>query len=68
MSQMIALGQTIHVNCARCGKHAWHVAVMPGIQKLRCPRCDYCTVIEFYTRCCDDGTQMFKMDVRSCWW
>lgn len=68
MSQMIALGQPVLVTCATCGKHAWHVSVMPGIQKLLCPRCGHQTNIEFYTHRCQDGTRLFKMDVQaSCW-
>lgn len=67
MSQMIALGQTVHVNCANCGKHAWHVAVMPGTQKLRCPRCDHKTTIEFYESL-SNGGRVFRMDVKGgCW-
>ncbi len=68
MSQIIALGQPLHVNCAQCGKHAWHVSVMPGIQKLRCPRCHERTLIEFYSSRCSDGSKQFKMEVHGCFW
>lgn len=68
MGQMIALGRTVHVNCAHCGKHAWHIAVMLGTQKLNCPRCGHATHIEFYTVRCDDGERLFKMDVKAGWW
>ena len=67
MPQMIALGQPVLVNCVRCGRHAWHVSVMPGEQRLQCPRCDQRTIVEFYTQRCSDGT-LFKMDVRGCFW
>ena len=68
MSQMIALGQPVHVNCASCGKHAWHVSVMPGTQKLICPRCGHQTNIEFYTQRGCDGVRLFKMDVKASNW
>ncbi len=68
MQQMIALGQPLLVNCVRCGRHAWHVSVMPGEQKLRCPCCREDTLIEFYTERCSDGTRLFKMNVRGCFW
>ena len=68
MSQMIALGQPVHVNCACCGKHAWQVSVLPGVQKLICPRCDHQTNIVFYTDGCSDGTRQFRMDVKPSNW
>ncbi len=63
MPQMIALGQPILVNCAHCGRHAWHVAVLPGRQKISCPCCDRLTVVEFFTERNADGERQFKMDV-----
>ncbi len=68
MLQMIALGQPLLVNCVRCGRHAWHVSVMPGEQKLRCPCCHEHTVVEFYTERRSDGNERFKMDVHGCFW
>lgn len=63
MSQMIALGRTVYINCANCGKHAWQVSVMLGRQILTCPSCRGETDIRFYTeRGCDDA-RAFKMDV-----
>jgi ribosomal protein L37E len=60
---MIALGQPILVNCAHCGRHAWHVAVLPGRQKLSCPRCGYQTGVDFSTERKPGGEREFKMDV-----
>lgn len=68
MSQMIALGQTVIVNCAHCGRHAWQVSVMPGSQKMVCPCCDHPTKVDFYVEDGRWGRPLFKMDVRpSCW-
>ena len=70
MSQMIALGQTVFVNCAHCGRHAWRVSVMPGMQKLACPYCEHLTKVEFYIASGGDACArpLFKMDVRpTCW-
>lgn len=63
MSTMIALGQPVLVNCAHCGKHAWHIAVMAGRQKLTCPCCRHLTVIEFFTDRDSEGDRVFKMHV-----
>lgn len=68
MSQMIALGQTAHVNCAHCGRHPWQVSVLPGVQKLVCPACGHPTRIHFYVEHGYDGTVLFKMDVTPSVW
>ena len=56
------------VNCVRCGKHAWHVSVMLGSQKLRCPCCHQDTVVRFYEDRRSDGSRLFTMDVGGCFW
>ena len=63
MSRMIVLGQPVLVNCACCGKHGWHIAVMTGRQKLTCPSCRHLTVIEFLSERDSEGDRVFKMDV-----
>jgi hypothetical protein len=68
MSQMIALGQTVYVTCSQCGRHAWRVSVIPGIQKLTCPCCERLTRVEFYVDRNAACGPLFKMDVRpTCW-
>lgn len=68
MSQIIALGQTVHVHCARCGRQAWRVSVMLGTQKLMCSECNGKTVIKFYVERDLYRGSLFKMDVRPSFW
>jgi len=33
------VAETVKVVCAFCGKHEWHIAHVPGLVELRCPKC-----------------------------
>ena len=68
MSQMIALGQLIRVNCPCCGIAAWRVPVMLGTVRLTCGTCLGKATVRFYIERGLFSGPTFKMDVNRDLW